>query len=967
MSGNTSSVARQDSSLIYRWAVYGFLFVILPAGIGSGLLGYSVSLEENRRHQALIERTERTSGAILRSIDPLEATGRRFTILSRATRQAQGDLRRIGTLFRGARRAWGKSFIPFWFTSSGDPADPARLDLPNRFIVGKLWRILTATPDESLREQKSQKKKLVAFLGGDFPLSKLRQQADTIFPIRVKGKEGAIFWSRSGATEKGGLLVISWNPGTPRQWLFSLARRFWSGRYLMIWKEEGEQAAGLGLPLEENRRNEILTTLSGFQNPVLISGGTAWTKVELEEGRLALGIPDPSINLGPLRSSILALSVVLVVLLLHLWYRFLAGSLLIYISIRWKLVILFWLALVLPLSGAAFLGFRIFSDRRQVLESAVIEEAREVLGSLDFEFSGETEKFRTLCRNLRDDPRMASDPKLLLDELTRLQRENRLAQVSVWNLRGETIVRTGTSELMGELGSFFETLGKVGILLELKDRMAAAKARMTDPPDEVTSSLMLSPSLGFNYLLQRRDCTIVTRLVNTQLYYFWDVFPAKSHPAACFSALQVVSQSMKDFFRRRLAPFTESRGPGWKILVRDGETGRFIEAPGSEKIRGVLARRLHMLLDRMKSAQEMTFERVFWNGKPFLAIAAPGKALMGFDLLALYPEGKIDTELGGIRRGIILGILAALIFGAAAAGLLGTHFLLPLRELSKGLEALRKRNSAFRISWYRADELGELASSFNSLIEGFTEMELAKVIQEALLPAGFPEIPGWDGVLSNQTATRLGGDYADILVLPDKRLLLVIGDVTGHGVGAGLLMSMIKAMMFQFSENPTTLPDQIRFLNLMVSRIMKRKIMMTFCAIIIDTGTGGFEGINAGHPYPFILLRGGNLVEIPQNQLPLGTSERREFKINLRGTLSPGDCLVLYTDGFYETTNDLGEQFTYERFREQLGSHGTSDIREILTRTLASFRDFHRNPALDDDCTLLLVKRTEAALDGGKP
>lgn len=228
-------------------------------------------------------------------------------------------------------------------------------------------------------------------------------------------------------------------------------------------------------------------------------------------------------------------------------------------------------------------------------------------------------------------------------------------------------------------------------------------------------------------------------------------------------------------------------------------------------------------------------------------------------------------------------------------------------EISAGLSALRRRDTAFRLSATRGDELGVLADSFNQMLDGLKEMEMAKVIQTAMIPPAFPAVPGYVGVMKSLAASRLGGDYVDVLPLPGGDVLLVVGDVTGHGVGAALLMAMVKAVVMRSAGGLTGLPDLFLVHDAMVFRFLKREMLMTFLAVKLSPGNGKMQICNAGHPYPLIIRAGKGVREIRPPHRPLGVFKPGQGVPVVRDLLLPGETLALFTDGCCEAREPGGE------------------------------------------------------------
>lgn len=277
--------------------------------------------------------------------------------------------------------------------------------------------------------------------------------------------------------------------------------------------------------------------------------------------------------------------------------------------------------------------------------------------------------------------------------------------------------------------------------------------------------------------------------------------------------------------------------------------------------------------------------------------------------------------------------------------------------MSLGITALRERRTRYRVPVLSRDELGDLAVLFNRMIEDLGEMELARVVQESLIPSEMPKVAGYEIDLVNITASDLGGDYCDALRMKDGRLLVLIGDVTGHGVSSALLMAMAKAAVFQFSEESRELIDLMNSLNKLIYRLLKRKKLMTFFAGVIEPLTGRLTYANAGHPFPLVHRADGGVEELKDVHLPLGLSDTRTRFVAHEIVLNPGDTLVMFTDGLAEAMNAAGEMFTYDRLEALVGELPDLSAHDVRERLVEEFRRHHQSPELDDDLTLVILKR----------
>jgi serine phosphatase RsbU (regulator of sigma subunit) len=234
------------------------------------------------------------------------------------------------------------------------------------------------------------------------------------------------------------------------------------------------------------------------------------------------------------------------------------------------------------------------------------------------------------------------------------------------------------------------------------------------------------------------------------------------------------------------------------------------------------------------------------------------------------------------------------------------------------------------------------------------ELEVARELQRELLPADSPGVDGYEFAFSYRTANTIGGDYYDFLELDDGRLVLVIGDASGHGIAAGLLMAVASSTLrlaFDDGDDPAAAADLI---NRALWRTGGRRAFMTLFCAVLEPATGRLRCVSAGHPYPMIRRSDGTIEEIGTGSLPLGIRKDVELP-RCEAAIAPGDAVLLYTDGMPETVNATGEAFGFERLRRSLESGGPGHA--IHDRIVAEVDRFRGDEPVHDDRSLVVIRR----------
>ncbi len=240
------------------------------------------------------------------------------------------------------------------------------------------------------------------------------------------------------------------------------------------------------------------------------------------------------------------------------------------------------------------------------------------------------------------------------------------------------------------------------------------------------------------------------------------------------------------------------------------------------------------------------------------------------------------------------------------------------------------------------------------------ELALARNIQSSMLPDYSPDIPSLDITGFSQPAAAVGGDYYDYFKISDFEFGLAIGDVNGHGVSAGLLMSMAKSCLFVQGKVDPSVSAVMTALNSMIYGGTKERLFMTFVYSIFDLLNQTVTLSSAGHhlPYHYSATDGALKPVQVKATYPLGVREKARFN-EVTISLKPDDVLVYYTDGIIESHAPDGEEFGFERMEELILKNHTRSAAEIQDVILQAYTDWVAGAEPEDDMTLVVVKARE--------
>jgi serine phosphatase RsbU (regulator of sigma subunit)/pSer/pThr/pTyr-binding forkhead associated (FHA) protein len=238
------------------------------------------------------------------------------------------------------------------------------------------------------------------------------------------------------------------------------------------------------------------------------------------------------------------------------------------------------------------------------------------------------------------------------------------------------------------------------------------------------------------------------------------------------------------------------------------------------------------------------------------------------------------------------------------------------------------------------------------------DMRMAAEIQTGLLPASAPRLPGWDLAGSNRPCRTVGGDYYDFAI-ERGRLLLALGDVSGKGTGAALLMTVLRAAVRAHWTEPS-LADAVSRINRTVCQNVPSSKYVTFFLASLDPASGRLEFVNAGHNPPILVRAAGEVEKLSSGGLVLGIFESVVYEggsVEMRA----GDTLIVYSDGVTETWDPDGEEFGEDKLVALAVAGRAAGADALQNAILCEIERFEQGARATDDRTLVVLKREARA------
>ncbi len=282
----------------------------------------------------------------------------------------------------------------------------------------------------------------------------------------------------------------------------------------------------------------------------------------------------------------------------------------------------------------------------------------------------------------------------------------------------------------------------------------------------------------------------------------------------------------------------------------------------------------------------------------------------------------------------------------------------PIMFLATGLDITERKEAEQKVKKANA-ELAQLTSRLQG------EVNLAATLQRSILPPPRIDLPGIQGKAALLTSSEVGGDYYDYYKVAGHHSVLLIGDVSGHGVAAGTMVSAAKAGVYPLIHEGITSPIEIlNSLNDTMLATAQQSLLMTMACLSLDARTGKLVFANAGHVLPYLLRHKAQHWEMLEaSGLPLGKSSDSDYSATaIELTLEVGDRLFLYTDGLAEEESPSGEAFGYDRLEALLNANVDADPDALHDIMMDALRIHCRGTAYTDDVTIVVVTHSDRVI-----
>jgi sigma-B regulation protein RsbU (phosphoserine phosphatase) len=395
-----------------------------------------------------------------------------------------------------------------------------------------------------------------------------------------------------------------------------------------------------------------------------------------------------------------------------------------------------------------------------------------------------------------------------------------------------------------------------------------------------------------------------------------------------------------------------------------------------------------MILDSENVAPGPT-SRGWWDlgieaGSPLkIESLEDGKEVPSAILAWFYPSGVLGTVFSTLgQSGVVLGIFMAFvaflfliveIAAVIASVQLSRTLTGTVHDLHLGTKTVEAGDFSRRIPVRAQDQLSELASSFNGMtarIEQLigevkekekleAELEVARLVQAQLFPKEVPTLATLELAGVCNPARVVSGDYYDFIPIANRGAAVVVGDISGKGISAALLMASVQsslhAQLAMDTDTEVSTATLVTRLNRQLYASTPAEKYATFYCAVYDDRNSRLSYTNAGHLAP-ILIRNGDALRLESNGTVVGIFPEYPFE-QATVSLQKGDLLAAFTDGITESENAQEEQYGEDRLIELLKLHSGKPLDEILRIVMETITKWAHDPAARDDITMLLARK----------
>lgn len=628
-----------------------------------------------------------------------------------------------------------------------------------------------------------------------------------------------------------------------------------------------------------------------------------------------------------------------------------------FFSLRWKLLFLFLYANIAPLTVLAAISYDYLQNKKISLRNDIQLEAARDLRKIDTRFQTQSADFSARLNALIENINRENRGVRLNDAQIEMLRKNIYtffpSEAFLVDSSGRLVfaldskqrpVRYSNTYIKNQAASILQYHNRV--IVECSSGDVFSRMSSPDGSDFVRNSICDSRKI---WPMSVGD--------TTRLGYWSMIGDPQNYQNDFILLLLWDEQKFQEMYLQKLQRRLAAPKGLQRIFAMAGSSRSIVpEAAAADRVA------LENFLRAIQKSETNVFAQIEFAGESHIACGLRGRNMNRTSFAALYPVRAIDAQVAVLRRNIFAGAVVSLLVTMVIGLAVAKQFLVPVRELERAGRAIYQHQFKHRLAIADHDEFGHLAQVMNRVIEGLGELEIARIVQESLFPEGTLKVGSCVISGRSQSISTLGGDYYDYFVIDERHCGVVIGEASGNGVAAALIIAMVKACIKMATREELLDPASLtRKLHGVIWGLQRQSLnyLMTFEYLVLETDAGKGRMINAGHCFPVLICcRTRSIKVIEPVAFPLGVMKNPGYQ-NHDFTFSAGETLILCTDGAVGSGDGSGDNLSFQQLGELAMLHCDSDPETLCARLTAACLE--RSGSLTDDTTFVVVSNQEEA------
>ncbi|GAB4268170.1 MAG: hypothetical protein Kow0029_03330 [Candidatus Rifleibacteriota bacterium] len=619
------------------------------------------------------------------------------------------------------------------------------------------------------------------------------------------------------------------------------------------------------------------------------------------------------------------------------------------LSLKTLLISMFFASSLIPLGGIIVTTIDNLKVFQEIEANKIKAYQEETLGNIGQSFSAYLASCSATLQKLTENPGDGGSSPKTLEMKQNILKVFPDAEITLRNSGGEIIFYHGSLVSQGR-ETVFKSLARKMVERYIPERLNEHKYN----GNQFSDSMVNKDDMGFGTILNFPNTLQFVNTGNAELLLYYRAMPAGKGPCAIvqieLSTYNTIKKYLESLRNKRFAIENNQL----KISAFYPKGYRWSLPPEKKHEMALLK-----IAENTWSTGRSQFEKLSASLHGF-ALCLKHPNLYGNYLLAFCSNEYISESLHKMKLRIALGLALALILLVSIALWISRQLISPLDQLEVGVNALATRKFETRLPEPPGkDELAKLFIAFNEMMAESYDLQIAKNVQEGLIPQVFPEIEGFSvhGIL--REASELGGDCLDCFMVDEKRMLFLVGDITGHGVGSALIMAFSRAVTFHWSQSqnnssPTFLADQ---LDSMLRRNKTKRMFMGIICGILDTENNTIELVVKGHIYPLLIRSDKKTEWVGLPAYPLGIGKASPAR-SISFELNPAERLLCITDGILEC-HSRGQPIGFEGIEKWAVESDLHDAKDWIEDIQNKFSIWSKGEQHDDISIFAICNNSE--------